>query len=188
MLSADGDVKIIVEQIKDAPLALHIDEPVETFPLLAGMQNDKSCNFAGRVQGDLTVVREFDHIRVAGRITVPLALSCSRCLADFTSFVDNSFTIFFRKESSVTASNEDELELGEMDLLSSVYSGDDIDLTHEIEEQVAMEIPLKPLCSDDCKGLCHECGIDLNTSSCLCSKEPASLTFSALKDFKVTRK
>jgi uncharacterized protein len=181
-------VKIVVDHIKDAPLAMHIDEPVESFPLLADMQNDKICCISGRIQGDLTVSREYENVRVTGRITAPLDLSCSRCLADFTSFVDTSFTIFFRKENSITPSTEDELELGEMDLLSSVYSGDEIDLTHEIEEQVAMEIPLKPLCSDSCKGLCHECGIDLNTSSCSCSKEPERLTFSALKDFKVTKK
>jgi uncharacterized protein len=181
-------VKIVVDHIKDAPLALHIDVPVETFPLLTAMQNDKNCIITGNIQGDLTVTREFDNIRVSGRVTAPLALSCSRCLADYTSFVDTSFTIFFRKETAVTPSAEDELELGEMDLLSSSYSGDEIDLTHEIEEQVAMEIPLKPLCDDDCKGLCHECGIDLNTSGCSCSKKPASFTFSALKDFKVTNK
>ncbi len=182
------NVKIVVDHIKDTPIALHIDEPVETFPLLAGMQSDKNCCITGNIQGDITVIREYDNIRVTGRITAPLALSCSRCLADYTSFVDTSFTIFFRKENAATASIEDELELGEMDLLSSSYSGDEIDLTHEIEEQVAMEIPLKPLCNDGCKGLCHECGIDLNISSCSCSKEPVSLTFSALKNFTVTKK
>lgn len=181
-------MKIVVDHIKDTPLAIHIDEPVETFPLLAGMQNDECCCIAGRIQGDMTVTREYENIRVTGRLTAPLALSCSRCLADFTSFVDTSFTIFYRKEAAIVSSDEDELELGEMDLISSAYTGDEIDLTHEIEEQVAMEIPLKPLCSDACKGLCHECGIDLNTSSCSCSKEPASLTFSALKDFIVTKK
>ena len=180
-------MKLVVDHIKDTPVAVHIDEPVDTFPLLAGMQNDGSCSISGNIQGDITVTREYENIRVTGRITAPLALSCSRCLAEFASFVDTNFTIFFRKESAVIASNEDELELGEMDLLSSAYSGDEIDLTHEIEEQIAMEIPLKPLCSDACKGLCHECGIDLNTSSCTCSKEPVSLTFSALKDFKITR-
>jgi uncharacterized protein len=152
------------------------------------MQDDKSCTITGRIQGDVTVTREYDNIRVAGRITAPLALACSRCLADYSSFVDTSFTIFFRKDEASAASAEDELELGEMDLLSSVYSDDEIDLTHEIEEQIAMEIPLKPLCSDSCKGLCHECGTDLNTSSCSCSKEPVSLAFSALKDFKITTK
>ena len=181
-------MKLIVDHIKDTPLTVHIDEPVGTFPLLAGMQNDMSCSITGNILGDVTVSREYDNIRVTGRVTAPLALSCSRCLADITSFVDTSFTIFFRKDIAITSSAEDELELGEMDLLSSSYSGDEIDLTHEIEEQVAMEIPLKPLCSDDCKGLCHVCGIDLNTSNCSCSREPVSLTFSSLKDFKVTRK
>ncbi len=180
-------MKIVVDHIKDAPLALHIDEPVETFPLLADMQSDKSCSITGNIQGDITVTREYDNVRVTGRVTAPLALSCSRCLADFTSFVDTNFTIFFRKETAIVPSAEDELELGEMDLLSSTYSGDEIDLTHEIEEQIAMEIPLKPLCSDSCKGLCHECGTDLNTSSCSCSKETVSLAFSALKNFKVTK-
>jgi uncharacterized protein len=181
-------VKIVVDQIKDTPLAIHLDEPVEKFPLLTGMQNENSCSIAGKIQGDLTVTREYENIRVAGRVTAPLALSCSRCLADFTSFVDTSFTIFYRKEAANASSDEDELELGEMDLISSTYTGDEIDLTHEIEEQVAMEIPLKPLCSEACKGLCHECGIDLNLSSCSCIKEPVSLTFHALKDFRVTRK
>lgn len=181
-------VKFIVDHIKDMPVTIHIDEPVGTFPLLAGMQNDKICSISGNIEGDVSVVREYENIRVTGRIAAPLALSCSRCLADYTSFIDTSFTLFFRKESAVAPSSEDELELGEMDLLSSSYSGDEIDLTHEIEEQIAMEIPLKPLCSEECKGLCHVCGIDLNMSSCSCSKEAASLTFSALKDFKVNRK
>lgn len=181
-------VKFIVDHIKDTPVTIHIDEPVGTFPLLAGMQNDKICSISGNIEGDVSVVREYENIRVTGRIAAPLALSCSRCLADYTSFIDTSFTLFYRKESAVAPSSEDELELGEMDLLSSSYSGDEIDLTHEIEEQIAMEIPLKPLCSEECKGLCHVCGIDLNTSSCSCGKEAASLTFSALKDFKVNRK
>ncbi len=181
-------MKLVVDHIKDKSVAIHFDEPVGAFPLLADMQKDRICSLSGNIQGDLTVTREYENIRVTGRVTVPLALSCSRCLADFASFVDTNFTIFFRKEVVTSPTTEDELELGEMDLLSSTYSGDEIDLTHEIEEQVAMEIPLKPLCGDDCKGLCHECGIDLNTSSCSCSKEPVSLTFSALKDFKITQK
>lgn len=180
-------MKIVVDHIKDSPLAIHFDENVETFPLLAAMQHDACCTITGNVTGDMLATREYENIRVSGRVTAPLALSCSRCLADYSSFIDTSFTIFFRKEAPVTASGEDELELGEMDVLSSTYAGDEIDLTHEIEEQVAMEIPLKPLCSDSCKGLCHECGIDLNTSSCSCSKESVSLAFSALKDFKITR-
>lgn len=181
-------MKFNVEQIKDVPRTVHFDEPVTAFPLLADMQNDEGCRITGAVSGDLTISREFDTIRVTGRVSTPLALSCSRCLAEYVAFVDTGFTLFFRRETAPSVVHEDELELGEMDLLSSTYSGDEIDLTHDVEEQVAMEIPVKPLCSEECKGLCHGCGIDLNTSSCSCRNEPEHLTFSALKNFKVTKK
>jgi uncharacterized protein len=67
-----------------------------------------------------------------------------------------------------------------------VYSGDEIDLSHEIEEQVAMEIPMKPLCSEGCKGLCPACGADLNKETCGCPDDHGNLAFSALKNFKVS--
>lgn len=181
-------MKLIVDHIKEVPHSIHVDESADVFPLLAGIQNDVGCRITGNIQGDISAVREYENIRINGRLTAPLVLSCSRCLAEYQSFVDTSFTIFFRKGEMSAAQDNDELELGEMDLLSSTYSGDEIDLTNEIAEQIVMEIPLKPLCSDNCKGLCHVCGIDLNTSRCSCSKEPVSLTFSALKDFKVTTK
>ncbi len=180
-------VKLVIDHIKDIPVPLHFEEPAEAFPLLDAMQKDQSCRITGNVVGDLVATKEYDTIRVTGRVSVPLALSCSRCLVDYGSFVDTSFTIFFRKESPDALTAEDELELGELDLLSSTYSGDEIELTHEIEEQIAMEIPLKPLCDEECKGLCHGCGTDLNVTSCSCSNEPVHMTFSALKNFKVNQ-
>lgn len=189
LLKVTGEqiVKIVIDHIQDKPLTLHIEEPVETFPVLAGMQGDQSCRFTGLIEGDFSAVREYDHVRVTGRVSVPVSLSCSRCLADFDSFVDTSFTLIFRKDSAARHEDQDDIELGELDLLSSTYQGDEIDLTHEIEEQVAMEIPLKPLCDDSCKGLCHTCGTDLNASQCSCSTETASFKFSALKNFKASR-
>lgn len=181
-------MKIAVEHLKDVPVSLHIDGVVDTFPLLVDMCSDKGLAITGRIVGDFVASREFDTIRVVGRVSTPLSLTCSRCLAEYSSYVDSSFTLFFRKGDTSLNHAEDELELSEADLLSSLYSGDEIDLTHEIEEQIAMEIPLKPLCDDNCKGLCHECGADLNTSACSCSKETVSLAFSALKDFKISPK
>jgi uncharacterized protein len=179
------DMKIAVDHILDKPLLLNFEEPVETFSVLAEMQEDRFCRFNGPVRGEMSVIREFDHLRVSGRVTAPVAFSCSRCLVDYDSLIDSSFTIIFRKDAGKYI-DEDEVELGEQDLISSTYNGDEIDMTHEIEEQVAMEIPLKPLCSHSCKGLCHVCGIDLNRSQCSCSNETISLKFSALKDFKVS--
>jgi len=180
-------VKIRLDHIKHTPYELHVDQPVAVFPVLARMQADGECEFTGPVTADITVEREFDHLKAAGRVQVPINLTCGRCLATYPSAIDSTFRIIFRKETARQAEIEDETELCDEDLISSTYSGDELDLAHDIEEQVAMEIPLKPLCDEDCKGLCPTCGADLNTGSCACSKETINFKFSALKDFKVSR-
>jgi uncharacterized protein len=180
-------VKIKIDHIKHTPYELHVEKPVEVFPVLARMQADGECVFTGPVTADITVEREFDHLKAAGRVHVPMTLTCGRCLATYPSAIDSAFRIIFRKETARQAEVEDETELCDDDLVASTYSGDEIDLAHEIEEQVAMDIPLKPLCDEGCKGLCPSCGADLNTGSCSCSREPVNLKFSALKNFKVSR-
>jgi uncharacterized protein len=180
-------VKIRIDHIKHKPYELHVEEPVDIFPVLARMQQSGECVFAGPLTADITVEREFDHLKVAGRVHVPTTLTCGRCLITYASAIDSSFRIIFRKETARQNEVEDETELSDDDLIASTYSGDEIDLAHEIEEQVAMEVPLKPLCGDGCKGLCPDCGADLNTGTCSCSREPVNLKFSALKDFIISR-
>lgn len=180
-------MKFRIDHIKDKPFQLHVDEPVDVFPVLSRMQADGECAFHGSIVADIVIEREFDHLKASGRVQVPVELYCSRCLAAYDSAVDSMFRIIFRKESPRHSDVEEEIELCDDDLVSVVYSGDEIDLSHEIEEQVAMEIPMKPLCGDDCRGLCPTCGIDLNTGSCDCPDTSINLKFSALKDFKVSR-
>jgi len=180
-------MKIRVDHIQHKSLTLHSEDPAASFPVLSRMHSDGECTFAAPVQSDITAEREFDHIRVSGRVSTRITLACSRCLADYETDIDSSFTIFFRKATSQDSVEEDEIELNEQDLISATYSGDEIDLTHEIEEQVVMEIPLKPLCHEECKGLCPVCGADLNQADCSCPRSQTSLKFSALKDFKVSR-
>jgi uncharacterized protein len=82
--------------------------------------------------------------------------------------------------------NQDEdVELAEEDLISATYEGDEIDFTREITEQVVLAIPFKPLCSEDCKGLCIKCGAELNITECSCSQDTMNLQFNALKNLKV---
>ncbi|HEY3307331.1 MAG TPA: DUF177 domain-containing protein [Desulfuromonadaceae bacterium] len=184
----DIDMKILVDHIQEKPFHLHIEEPAESFPVLLQMQSADECVFIGPIVGDVDVLREFDHLRVSGRVKATVSLQCSRCVETYNTDIDSGFTIIFRKVTSQEGTDqEDEVELSEQDLVSSVYSGNEIDLTHDIEEQIAMEIPLKPLCNYNCKGLCLSCGSDLNKSTCDCTKEHTSFKFSALKNFKVNR-
>lgn len=180
-------VKIRIDHIQDKPLTMRAEEPIASFPLLAEMQNDAECIFITPVRYDLTAVREYDHVRVSGTVGVTFSLVCSRCLAPYESSINSSITIVFRPGTLEETAFEEETELSEQDLISSFYSGDEIDLTHELEEQIALEIPFRPLCDDNCRGLCPECGTDLNHSSCSCSAKQFNFKFSVLKDFKTSR-
>ncbi len=176
-------MKIRVEGLSDTPFRLSASEPVSDFPSLTELQEKGVCRFLGPLQLDFTVAREFDHIRAHGRIGARVRYSCSRCLAEYDASLDTEFTIFYSKTTRVPL--EEEVALAEVDLVSVSYEGDTIDFTNEVEEQVIMEIPLKPLCREECKGLCSTCGADLNNGECECSRSASGFTFSALKDFTV---
>lgn len=181
-------MKIRVDQIHDKALTLQIEEPIESFPVLSGMQTEKACSFNGPVKGTVSAVREYDHLRMSGSVGIPVELTCSRCLVSYETAIESAFTIFFRKGStSADLMEEEEVELDEQDLISAFYSGDEIDIAHEIEEQIVMDIPLKPLCSETCKGLCSTCGTDLNRGSCSCEHDDFNNKFSALRGFKASR-
>lgn len=177
-------MKVRTEHIKEAVREYSFNEPAGAFPVLHDMETAGECRFTGTVQVNLTAGRELDHYRVEGTVTVPVQLDCSRCLCSFDRVIVSNFTIFFR-EGAGLQEEENEVELEERDLISTSFSGDEIDLMPEIAEQVALEVPVKPLCSEVCKGLCPFCGKDLNSGVCGCSAEPKSSKFAALKDFKV---
>lgn len=177
-------MKIRIEHIKEQPRSYSFSEPFESFPLLVQLVKDGDCSFNAPLQIEVTAGREYDHYRVEGKIEVPVQFECSRCLCSFERTLNSRFTIFFR-EGSQSEQEQDELELDEQDLISDCFSGDEIDLASEIADQVVLEIPLKPLCNDRCKGLCSFCGIDLNQAACSCGQEQKESKFAALKNFKV---
>ena len=79
---------------------------------------------------------------------------------------------------------EGEREVEEDDLATAFYDDERIDLAHLIMEQFQLALPMKPLCKDACKGLCPQCGTNLNTGSCDCSpiwEDPRLAALKALK-------
>lgn len=58
-----------------------------------------------------------------------------------------------------------------------------LDLDEYILMEVASSLPMKTLCDENCRGLCPECGIDLNKESCTCQDDYIDPRFEQLKDF-----
>jgi uncharacterized protein len=178
-------VKIRVDDLKDKTKILSAEEPLEGFPNLLAMQEAGECLFLAPLKVRLTISREYDHIRVNGRVETVLNLNCARCLAEYRMEIDSPFTIFYLRAEGVA--QDEDVELAEEELISATYEGDEIDFTAEISEQIILAIPLKPLCRENCRGLCAVCGGDLNEAECACNRDDINLKFSALKNLKINR-
>ncbi|MBT0653934.1 YceD family protein [Geomobilimonas luticola] len=179
-------MKIRVHDIKDKELVLAGEEQIVDYPTLHAMETAGECRFVKPLAVNLTVVREYDHIRVQGNVATSVGMGCSRCLGDTVHDVVSAFTIFYSRDAGLPQ-DEEEVELAEQDLISATYEGDEIDFSGEIAEQVLLAIPLKPLCREDCRGLCGICGADLNVTECGCDRQVINPKFSALKNFKAEK-
>ncbi|HEX9023915.1 MAG TPA: DUF177 domain-containing protein [Geobacteraceae bacterium] len=176
-------MKIRIDDLKDKTVVLAADEQISGYPNLLALQEGGECVFLGPLRVHLAIAREFDHIRVNGRVEAELNLNCARCLAEYRMDMVSPFTIFYMRRDGMP--QDEDVELAEEDLISATYEGDEIDFTAEISEQVILAIPFKPLCREDCRGLCANCGADLNTAECTCDRGDISLKFSALKNLKI---
>jgi len=104
---------------------------------------------------------------VSGQVDMQIPLECGRCLGEFSLDLSTPVELTY---TGRPPEMDEEVELSEEDLLR-VFMDDEIDLGHLVEEQALLNIPMRPLCSEECKGLCPKCGADLNIEECQCPKE-----------------
>jgi uncharacterized protein len=160
--------------------------PVESFartfqPHEAG-EPDDAYRVIAPVELAFEVHKDKDKFRLVGTARTELELVCSRCLEPFRLPVDGPFDIRYLPASEASAEAEREIE--EEDLETSFYRDDQIDLNELLREQFYLALPMKPLCRDDCKGLCPQCGTNLNTGTCGCTpawEDPRLAALRALK-------
>jgi uncharacterized protein len=105
--------------------------------------------------------------RVTGRAVTTLELECSRCLDAFAMPVDARFELRYVPQAE-TGPVDAEREIGEDDLTTSFYRDGTLDVIEMLREQFQLALPMKPLCAQACRGLCPECGANLNRAECGC--------------------
>jgi len=120
--------------------------------------------------------------RLRGRVQTTLELPCSRCLEPFRWDVDEPFELTYEPRAAVAAAEE--REISDEDFSAAVYDDDQIDLEQLIRERIEMSLPMKPLCGPECKGLCPECGTNLNRGTCTCTHRWEDPRLAALKALK----
>ncbi|KOR26889.1 YceD family protein [Clostridium sp. FAM 1755] len=111
-----------------------------------------------------------DILTLDGKLSAEIELSCSRCLQKFKHHVDT--------EVHESFTNNPQCEDDEIMLLKN----EAIDVTEVIENNIIIELPIKRLCKENCKGLCQQCGANFNFSKCKCEKD-IDPRLAKLKDF-----
>ncbi len=136
-----------------------------TFPPSAFEPPDEEYRVAGPVELSLDVQKaSAATFNVSGRVRGRLELTCSRCVEPFEVPVDSTFDL--RYVPHTQNQGEEEREIAEDDLTTAFYREGVLDLAELLREQFVLALPMKPLHDEACRGLCAECGANLNRTDC----------------------
>ncbi len=106
-------------------------------------------------------------VHLSGELKAALNVPCDRCLIEVPVRIDQTVNlVFLPLETERVTKGEKELHEGDLEL--SYYENDELDVDQLIREQLELALPVRVLCQTECRGLCSQCGADLNTAACAC--------------------
>ena len=105
-------------------------------------------------------------IRIEGNLETKIELVCARCLEPVVEEVSRTFDLFYAPVPKVEKPTIDQLKDDETEI--GFYKGEGLFLADVLREQLLLALPLKVICQSDCRGLCPNCGANLNHEECGC--------------------
>ena len=122
-----------------------------------------------------------EDIRIVGNLDATMEVNCARCLDLVTYPVNWPFDLLYRPLG--VDRRAEEVSITEADTEIGYYEGEGLLLEDVLREQVLLATPVKLVCRDDCKGLCPQCGTNLNVETCNC-QQPGDMRWAALSELK----
>jgi uncharacterized protein len=160
---------------------------IADFPARVTMEEDASrldvnvpgVAVTGIARVEMDIARSDNIYYCTGTVVCAATLECSRCL--------EPYPVTFRGEidfSIVEAAQAAEVRRDELpDTAVIVPVGTSpVDITDPVREAILLEIPLKPLCRETCRGLCPYCGTNRNEQQCNCTAETTDPRWDGLRD------
>lgn len=127
---------------------------------------------------DLSHYRAGDDLVFTGRIRGRLRGTCARCAEDFLCPLDAPFDLVLTPRLPQAAEDG---ALSADDVALGFYEGEEVDLGPLVCEQTLLALPTRPLCREDCRGLCPQCGANLNSNPCTCVTATSAPRLGALR-------
>jgi uncharacterized protein len=176
---------IEIQELEQYPLDFKEEFSPGVIDLGAEVRQESGLKTAGRAQlveehhGKHQIIQD---IRIKGELSTRIEVACARCLEPVKQDIQRKFELLYRplgidagrEELSVTAA---EAEVG-------YYQGEGVLLEDVLREQILLEVPLKIICREDCKGLCAHCGKNLNEGACSCAEPIEDPRWAALKEIR----
>lgn len=142
-----------------------------------------------RTQGRAEVVHEHhggkeivSDIRLVGNLSTRLEVNCARCLDPVTHEIASEFDLLYRPLGSDRRA--DDVSISEAETEIGYYDGEGLLLEDVLREQVLLALPLKSVCSEECKGMCPHCGRKQTEGACNCQQEIKDPRWDALNEIK----
>lgn len=168
-------IRIDVSSLPEGQSHLDIEEDA------SGLEIDvPGARFISPVAVALDVTRNGDEIFLSGEASARVLFECSRCLEEceckISGPMDLVILIGHKSAPGDQVQSENLVRIG----AGEKY----VDVTETVRSELLLRLPLKPLCREDCRGLCPECGANLNKDRCSCRTVSHDARWDALKRFK----
>jgi len=177
---------LVVDIPRIPPEGLDLDAELPPAALHLEAEDEFALRPGSRVRCHVEIV-DNTTVHVRGRVEGRLDVECGRCLVPYTVDVAQELDQFYLPRlASRPEEQEEEVELGDHDVVVGYYEGEQLDLGEVIREQLFLALPMKQLCREDCRGLCPTCGRNRNEGECGCpvAAEPIDQRLEPLRRLK----
>jgi uncharacterized protein len=181
------DMEFNVAQLMKEPVGAKRNYDFGTPELLLSeaLEGESLALVARDVQGHIAFTRLRAQVRAVGNVQAQVELQCSRCLELFVTAVDAPLDELFKQTIDVVSGHplpqSDNPDDDEDDVFP-INQNHILDLTEPVRQALLVALPMRPLHSEDCRGLCATCGTNLNLAQCDCVAEEGDPRFAALSN------
>jgi uncharacterized protein len=118
-----------------------------------------------QVRGSFVVERSGERVSLRGSVRSRAHVECVRCLRELDLPLEVPMVLYAERTGSTSREEQDQLERDDYMLF---HDGRRLDLRETVRELLLLELPITPLCREDCPGLCPKCGAELSLGPCRC--------------------
>jgi uncharacterized protein len=181
------DMEFNVAQLMKEPVGAKRSYEFGTPELLLSeaLPGESQALVARDVQGQITLTRLRAQVRAVGNVQAQVELQCSRCLESFVTAVEAPLDELFKQTIDVVSGHplpESDRPDEDEDDLFPISQNHILDLTEPVRQALLVALPMQPLHSEDCRGLCPTCGTNWNLAQCDCAPEEGDPRFAALSN------